>query len=133
MNSKSSISYAPENSQEILAYVHRAAHVLQVMDHLLMHTSQRCVKRYRGNHKNQELQMDQAASPDKILLRNFRKRGENPDMDRCLRLRVGCYHQKTPRNRSQPLHYFTDFKCHHFRENVHLPNTYKYALHNGTR
>ena len=49
------------------------------------------------------LQVDQAASADQAVLRDIRKRGENPDLDRRLRLRPRRHRQKAPELFREPL------------------------------
>ena len=50
------------------------------------------------------LQVDQAASADQAVLRDIRKRGENPDLDRRLGLRPRRHRQEAPQARSLALH-----------------------------
>lgn len=40
------------------------------------------------------LQVDQTASSYQGFLRHFRERGQNPNLDRCIRLRAGCHRQE---------------------------------------
>ena len=56
------------------------------------------------------LQMDQAALADQTLLRHQRQRGENPDLDFHLCLRVGGDCEKATRVREEPLQHFADFE-----------------------
>ncbi len=48
-------------------------------------------------------QMDQAASSHQTVLRYFRERGENADLDRRVGVCIGSYRQKTFKSKSQPL------------------------------
>jgi hypothetical protein len=50
------------------------------------------------------LQVDQATPAHQAVLRNLRERGEDPNLDRSLGLRVGGDHQKAPRFGGVSLH-----------------------------
>jgi hypothetical protein len=54
--------------------------------------------------------MDQAASADQVILRDFRERGQDADLDRDIRLRSYRAYQKTIGVKAGPLHYFTNFE-----------------------
>src|ERR1035441_7406675 len=56
------------------------------------------------------LQMDQAASAHKTLLRHQRQRGENPDLDLHLCLRAGRDFEKATGVREESLQHFADFE-----------------------
>ena len=62
------------------------------------------------------LQMDQTASEDKVILWYFRKRGENSNLDCCIRVCPGGNNEKETQPATQPLHNSTDFKFNAFRE-----------------
>jgi hypothetical protein len=49
------------------------------------------------------------------------------DRHRCLSARR--YFEETPAPEFQPLHYFTDFEPHPFRENVHFTGSFSTAAH----
>ena len=75
-------------------------------------------------------QMDQATSAHQGLFRDFRKRGEGPNLDRDLRLRPRGDCQKADEARPEPLHNSTDFEHHPFRENPHFAGSFTGLLHN---
>jgi hypothetical protein len=61
------------------------------------------------------LQVDQAASSNKVLLWYKRERCENPNLDRRIRVCAGGHRKKEDEaGRSEPLHNFTDFERHAF-------------------
>src|SRR3972149_2710578 len=72
------------------------------------------------------LQMDQAAPADQGILWCHRECGQDPNLDRHLRLRAGSYHQEASGASSQPLHNSTDFKCDFVQENAHYPSSIAY-------
>jgi hypothetical protein len=60
--------------------------------------------------------INQAASADQAVLRDIRKRGENPDLDRRLGLRPRRHRQEAPQARSLALHIAPGPLGHAFRE-----------------
>ena len=70
------------------------------------------------------LQMDQAASPDKSILRHFGERGEDPDMDRHLGLCSCGNSEKASEAGSESLYNFADSKRHAFREDAHFAGAF---------
>ena len=70
------------------------------------------------------LQVDQAASADQAVLRDIRKRGENPDLDRRLGLRPRRHCQEAPQARSLALHIAPRPLGHAFRETTVRSGTY---------
>jgi hypothetical protein len=54
--------------------------------------------------------MDQAALADQTLLRHQRQRGEDPDLDFHLCLRLGGDSEKTTGLREESLQHFADFE-----------------------
>lgn len=61
-------------------------------------------------------QVDQAASSYQGLLRHHRKRSQNSNLDRGLRLRSDCHRQKTAQRFGQSLRTPTDFESYCFRK-----------------
>src|SRR3990167_8166523 len=72
------------------------------------------------------LQMDQAAPKNQGILWHYRKRRQNSNLDSYLHLCAGSYRQETALYQSQPLHNFTDFERHAFRENAHFTGSFGY-------
>lgn len=72
------------------------------------------------------LQMDQAALANQSILWHYRERGQNPNLDRHLRLRAGSYYQETSVAPSQSLHNSTDIECDIVRENAHFTSSLAY-------
>jgi hypothetical protein len=70
------------------------------------------------------LQMDQAAPADQTLLRHQRQRGENPDLDFHLCLRVGRDCEKATGVREESLQHFADFERQRIFARVSASNTY---------
>src|ERR1700686_3069395 len=70
------------------------------------------------------LQVDQAASADQAVLRDIRKRGENPDLDRRLGLRPRRHRQEAPQARSLALHIAPGPLSHAFRETTVRSSAY---------
>ena len=70
------------------------------------------------------LQVDQAASADQAVLRDIRKRGENPDLDRRLGLRPRRHRQEAPQARSLALHIAPGPLGHAFRETTVRSSAY---------
>jgi hypothetical protein len=64
------------------------------------------------------LQMDQATSSHKGLLRNIRQCSKNRNLDRRFYLRPCCHHPKTPPPGDESLHNFTDPECHPIRKSA---------------
>src|SRR5690606_9877900 len=62
------------------------------------------------------LQVDQTASSNQILLRHFRERREDPDLDRDLRIPLGRDPEEATRTRTESLHNSTDPERHALRE-----------------
>lgn len=73
-------------------------------------------------------QVDQAASPDQGILWHHRKRRQDPDMDRHLRLCSGGDREKDLESGPQSLHNSTGFERDSFRENAYFTSTYEYVL-----
>lgn len=69
--------------------------------------------------------MDQATPAYQVLLRHLRERGEDVDLDSCLRVRIGFDHQEAPELRHESLHNSTDFKLDTFRKNYFKSTTYQ--------
>jgi hypothetical protein len=61
--------------------------------------------------------MDQAEPAHQAFLRNVGERGEDPNLDRGVRLRAGGDHQKSFAARSFTLHFSTDFVRPPLRKN----------------
>ena len=72
------------------------------------------------------LQMDQATSANKSILWNFRKCGQDTNMDGDLRLCTGSDHQKAIKVGTESLHNFTNCQRNAFREDVAIAGTYGY-------
>ena len=68
-------------------------------------------------------QVDQTAPADQEILRHQRERGEDPNLDRGLRLRARGYRPEEAETGSQPLPNSTDFERDAFRENAHFAGT----------
>ena len=64
-------------------------------------------------------QMDQAASPDKGILRHVRECSEDPGMDCHLGLSSCSNSEKTPETGPESLRNITDSQRNAFRENTH--------------
>ena len=60
------------------------------------------------------LQMDKTTSSDQEVLRHYRERSQNTNMDSHHDLRLGRYREKTPQYRGFALHNPTNFKPHSF-------------------
>lgn len=73
-------------------------------------------------------QVDQAAPPDQGILWYHRKRRQDPDMDRNLRLCSGGDREKDLESGPQSLHNSTGFERDSFRENAYFTSTYEYTL-----
>ena len=76
-------------------------------------------------------QMDQTTPAHQELLRYFRERGQNTNLDRDLRLRHCGYPEKTAHAPLQSLQYFTDSQCLCFRKNSTLSTICKNQLQSG--
>src|SRR5271170_428836 len=59
------------------------------------------------------LQVDQAASSYQTILWDFRKRGEDPDLDRRVGVRVGSHREKAIEHLGEPLRNATDLESDH--------------------
>src|SRR3990172_1170471 len=75
------------------------------------------------------LQMDQAAPAHQSLLRYLGERGQDPDLDRHLRLRPRRHCQEAAKTRTQPLLNSTDSERDPFREKPHFAGTFATRLH----
>ena len=64
------------------------------------------------------LQMDQAASSDHTLFRDFRECREDADMDCGVGVRAGRDHEEAPEPGPESLHNFTGLERDRFRENA---------------
>jgi len=73
------------------------------------------------------LQMDQAAPTYQSVLWHHRECRENPNLDCHHGIRVGSHHQKTTKDRSEPLHNSTDFECDTFRKNAHFRGSFHHS------
>lgn len=69
---------------------------------------------------------DQTASSNQSILRNFRERCAHTNMDRCLRLRLGCHSQETIQVGVLALHNSTNSQCIPVRENPNRSSTYNH-------
>lgn len=79
------------------------------------------------------LQMDQTTPSDQSLFRDFRKRGEDPNLDCSLGLRLGCNPQKAFKYIIQPIRNSTDLESNSVRKSPAGSITYKIrALRNST-
>src|SRR5882724_12186206 len=67
--------------------------------------------------------VDQNAPTDQGLLRHQRERGEDPNLDRRLRLRPGGNCSQAPRAGIESLPNSTDFERDALRENAHFTGT----------
>lgn len=76
------------------------------------------------------LQMDQTAPAHQIIFRHVRECGEDSDMERNLRLCVGCHHQEATQSQHRSLHNFTDLEPHPFRKRPFGTNACKQRLQN---
>src|SRR6266498_3439049 len=70
------------------------------------------------------LQMDQTAPADQGVLRHQRKRSEDSNLDRHLRVRSRGHCQETIEAGSKPLHNSTNIECDHVRENAHFAGAF---------
>lgn len=61
-------------------------------------------------------QMDQTAPANQVIFWHDRQRSKNSNLDRRLRLRSDCHHQKTTQPGHQFVYNITDFKRDHFRK-----------------
>ena len=107
----------------------------QVMAHGSWFVLDRCIRRYDGNRRirsfsvrDQYLAMSLAQLTYRDSLRDIEaclgavpdklpERGEEPDLDRHLRLPVHGHRQETPRNRARPIRNATDPQRPSVREN----------------
>src|SRR5881396_1772079 len=71
------------------------------------------------------LQVDKTAPAHQGLFRNHGECCQDSSLDRSLRLCVGGDSQKAAQFGPQPLHNFTDFEPHAFRESPNLTSTYR--------
>lgn len=78
------------------------------------------------------LQMDQTASPDQVVLWHQRERGEDPNLDRGVRLRAGRHRPQAARPRTESLPDSTDFQRDAFRENATFTGTSALGLRRRT-
>ena len=75
------------------------------------------------------LQMDQTAPENQGLLWHLGECRKDPNMDCHLRVCSGSYSQKRTETGPESLHNSTDFERDTFRENAHIPSTFKEQLH----
>src|SRR5439155_18132663 len=71
------------------------------------------------------LQVDKTAPAHQGLFRNHGECCQDSSLDRSLRLCVGGDSQKAAQFGPQPLHNFTDFEPHAFRESPNLTSSYR--------
>ena len=67
--------------------------------------------------------MDQTASSYQALLRHYRERSQNADLDCHIGLCLGRHREKAAQYRVLTLHNSTNSEPHSFRENINRSNT----------
>ena len=85
-------------------------HFVFLTNHLQVASVDRCRTLPIPLESGAFLQMDQAASADQSLLRDFGNGGKDPDLDCDFGLRSGGDPEKADANSAEPLHNSTDFE-----------------------